>query len=105
MHDKADDKLAMIEEVLAAKDVTAHGNGESTVLNAVSQSGHIEVTADSSEEEAEDAAQKDVLVWYASYGSNLSGERFNCYLCGGRVAGMSRDCIGARDGTMARESI
>ena len=27
------------------------------------------------------------LIWYASYGSNLSAERFAYYLAGGRPAG------------------
>jgi histone deacetylase 4/5 len=48
-------------------------------------------------EQEEDRAQKNVFVWYACYGSNLLEERFNCYLRGGRVNGMSRNCIGARD--------
>jgi hypothetical protein len=30
-------------------------------------------------------------VWYASFGSNILLERFQCYLEGGRVAGMIRD--------------
>ena len=53
---------------------------------------------------ADDGAQKDVFVWYASYGSNLLEARFNCYLFGGRVHGMSRDAHGARDSTPATES-
>jgi hypothetical protein len=38
-------------------------------------------------------------VWYASYGSNLSRERFLHYLGGGRPAGASRTYPGARDST------
>ena len=53
---------------------------------------------------ADDVAQKDVFVWYASYGSNLLEARFNCYLFGGRVHGMSRDSYGARDPTPASAS-
>src|SRR5438045_8602947 len=53
----------------------------------------------------EDAKQKNVFVWYACYGSNLWEERFNCYLRGGRVDGMSHPCAGARDPTAARESL
>jgi len=54
---------------------------------------------------ADDGAQKDVFVWYASYGSNLLEARFNCYIFGGRVHGMSRDAHGARDSTPAIESV
>jgi hypothetical protein len=38
-----------------------------------------------------------VQVWYASYGSNLSRDRFLCYLQGGRPEGASRSYPGARD--------
>jgi len=37
------------------------------------------------------------LIWYASYGSNLSAERFACYLAGGRPSGATRNYVGARD--------
>ncbi len=37
------------------------------------------------------------LIWYASYGSNLSAERFACYLAGGRPSGATRTFVGARD--------
>jgi hypothetical protein len=40
-----------------------------------------------------------VQVWYASYGSNLSRDRFLHYLRGGRPAGASRTYPGARDRT------
>lgn len=53
---------------------------------------------------ADDLAQQDILVWYASYGSNLLQDRFNCYLFGGKVQGMSRPSHGARDPTPARDS-
>ena len=36
-------------------------------------------------------------VWYASYGSNCSRDRFLAYLRGGRAEGAGRDQIGARD--------
>ena len=36
-------------------------------------------------------------VWYAAYGSNLSSERFDHYLRGGRPTGASRGYSGARD--------
>ena len=36
-------------------------------------------------------------VWYASYGSNLSRERFLCYLKGGRPLGAARSYAGARN--------
>jgi hypothetical protein len=36
-------------------------------------------------------------VWYVAYGSNLSLERFTCYLTGGRPQGAIRTYSGARD--------
>jgi hypothetical protein len=36
-------------------------------------------------------------VWYAAYGSNLSRERFDVYLLGGRPAGASHAYPGCRD--------
>ena len=38
-------------------------------------------------------------VWYASFGSNILLERFECYLRGGRIDGMVRDMPGSRDPT------
>ena len=35
-------------------------------------------------------------VWYASFGSNMCSERFACYLRGGKVEGMVKECVGAR---------
>lgn len=40
------------------------------------------------------------LVWYASYGSNLSRGRFQHYLQGGRPRGASRTYRGARDDSL-----
>ncbi|GAA1765558.1 histone deacetylase [Streptomonospora arabica] len=37
------------------------------------------------------------LVWYASYGANMSLERFSCYLAGGVPPGGSRANPGCRD--------
>jgi histone deacetylase 4/5 len=56
-------------------------------------------------EDEEDRSQRNVFVWYACYGSNLLEERFHCYLRGGRVEGMSRDCVGARDNTHPTASL
>jgi hypothetical protein len=39
-------------------------------------------------------------LWYASYGSNLSRDRFLCYLRGGRPEGARRTYPGARDRTL-----
>ena len=39
-------------------------------------------------------------LWYASYGSNLSRDRFLCYLRGGRPEGAARTYPGARDTTL-----
>ena len=38
-------------------------------------------------------------MWYASFGSNILLERFECYLRGGRIDGMVRDMPGSRDPT------
>jgi len=36
-------------------------------------------------------------VWYVSYGSNVSKERFLCYIMGGQPKGANRSHAGARD--------
>lgn len=41
-------------------------------------------------------------VWYASYGSNLSYERFQHYLLGGTPVGAARSNRGARDQTLPK---
>ena len=43
-------------------------------------------------------------VWYASYGSNLSSERFLCYILGGTPPGARRRNPGSRDRTPPLES-
>ena len=45
------------------------------------------------------------LVWYVAYGSNLSQDRFACYLQGGRPAGARRTYPGCRDRTPPREVV
>ncbi len=42
------------------------------------------------------------LVWYAAYGSNLSRERFGCYVTGGTPPGANRMYAGCRDRTPPR---
>jgi hypothetical protein len=42
------------------------------------------------------------LVWYVSYGSNMSVERFHYYIRGGRPPGAARAYPGARDRTLPR---
>src|SRR5205823_6117258 len=42
------------------------------------------------------------LVWYVSYGSNLSAERFHYYIRGGRPPGAARTYPGARDRALPR---
>jgi hypothetical protein len=42
------------------------------------------------------------LVWYVSYGSNMSAERFHYYIRGGRPPGAARAYPGARDRTLPR---
>lgn len=44
-------------------------------------------------------------VWYASYGSNLSRDRFLCYLRGGRPPGAARTFAGARDRTEPQDDV
>lgn len=43
------------------------------------------------------ALPSDTAVWYVSYGSNMSADRFACYLEGGRPPGGSRTNPGAHD--------
>jgi hypothetical protein len=45
------------------------------------------------------------LVWYVAYGSNLSQDRFACYLQGGRPAGARRSYPGCRDRTPPRDVV
>lgn len=39
-------------------------------------------------------------VWYASYGSNISNERFLCYILGGRAKGAQTSEEGCKDSTL-----
>jgi hypothetical protein len=45
------------------------------------------------------------LIWYVAYGSNLSQDRFACYLQGGRPAGARRSYPGCSDRTPPREVV
>ena len=45
------------------------------------------------------------LVWYVAYGSNLSQDRFACYLQGGQPAGARRSYPGCSDRTPPREVV
>lgn len=47
-------------------------------------------------------ARDNDLVWYAGYGSNLSRNRFNCYISGGTCAENGRTYCGASDPTPPR---
>lgn len=40
------------------------------------------------------------LVWYVSYGSNMSRRRLGCYIAGGRPPGSAKTYVGARDHSM-----
>ncbi|CCH80358.1 hypothetical protein BN12_90013 [Nostocoides japonicum T1-X7] len=51
------------------------------------------------------ATDGDDLVWYAAYGSNLSLERFHCYVAGGRPPGGRHTYPGCRDASPPREPI
>ncbi len=44
------------------------------------------------------------VVWYTSYGSNISAERFAVYLTGGRARGSTRSLAGARDSSPPRSA-
>ncbi|KAK7347341.1 hypothetical protein VNO80_21871 [Phaseolus coccineus] len=44
-----------------------------------------------------------VYIWYASYGSNMWKARFNCYLEGGQVEGMVKQCSGSVNRTLPKE--
>lgn len=43
------------------------------------------------------------LVWYVAYGSNLSQDRFHCYITGGMPEGSDKMFEGCRDTTLPRE--
>lgn len=43
-------------------------------------------------------------MWYVAYGSNLSSERFACYVVGGRPAGARRTYEGCRDPSPPRRT-
>ncbi len=45
------------------------------------------------------------LIWYASYGSNLSAERLACYIAGGRPSGATRTYVGARDNSPPLDAV
>ncbi|WP_216828651.1 hypothetical protein [Alkalihalobacterium elongatum] len=47
--------------------------------------------------------QKKRYVWYASYGSNLSKDRFLCYIRGGKPEGSNKEEIGCRDDTLPQK--
>lgn len=47
-------------------------------------------------------ASDEDLVWYAGYGSNLSSERFDCYISGGTCAENGRTYSGSSDPTPPR---
>ncbi|ARK29857.1 hypothetical protein [Halalkalibacter krulwichiae] len=42
-------------------------------------------------------------VWYASYGSNLSKDRFLCYIRGGKPEGSTKVEVGCRDQTLPKK--
>ena len=52
--------------------------------------------------EARDIPSDDHLVWYAGYGSNLLGARFDCYISGGTPAGSAKAYAGCRDRSAPR---
>ncbi|WP_344314074.1 histone deacetylase [Fodinicola feengrottensis] len=50
------------------------------------------------------SAERPMLLWYVSYGSNLSAARFGCYLYGGRPTGARRTYPGCRDRSAPRRT-
>jgi hypothetical protein len=48
---------------------------------------------------------RDRAVWYVAYGSNLSAQRFACYLGGGRPAGSRRTYEGCRNPSPPRRAV
>ncbi len=48
--------------------------------------------------------ESDSPVWYLAYASNLSPQRFRCYLAGGRPAGSARTYEGCRDPSPPRQA-
>ncbi|WP_227937574.1 hypothetical protein [Alkalihalobacillus deserti] len=42
-------------------------------------------------------------VWYASYGSNLSKDRFLCYIRGGKPEGSEKTEVGCKDKTLPKK--
>lgn len=44
------------------------------------------------------------LVWYASYGSNIDEERFNCYIKGGKPLGSNKIYLGCGDKSLPKDS-
>lgn len=44
--------------------------------------------------------ENEKYVWYASYGSNLSRDRFLCYIKGGKPKGSTKEEIGCRDNSL-----
>lgn len=47
--------------------------------------------------------KKENYVWYASYGSNLSKDRFLCYIRGGKPKGAEKVEVGCRDKSLPLE--
>jgi hypothetical protein len=45
------------------------------------------------------------VIWYLGYGSNLSRDRFACYVVGGTPPGASRTYDGCRDRTLPRSVV
>ncbi|XP_027068383.1 histone deacetylase 5-like isoform X1 [Coffea arabica] len=43
-------------------------------------------------------------IWYATYGSNMRESRFLCYIEGGQVEGMQKQCVGSVDKSPPKES-
>lgn len=50
-----------------------------------------------------DRKKDELLVWYASFGSNMDPERFDCYIKGGTPLGANRATTGCEDKTPPRK--
>jgi len=75
--------------------------GRSRVTVRSSKQDMTSVTSNSNSSPA--GSEAETFVYYASFGSNILAERFNCYLKGGRVEGMIRDMPGSRNKTTPKE--
>ncbi|KAJ7956463.1 Histone deacetylase [Quillaja saponaria] len=66
----------------------------------VNEDSHDQVDATSNSWRSEFST---ISIWYATYGSNMWKPRFLCYIEGGQVEGMIKQCFGSMDKTTPKE--